>query len=695
LLREDVRLQPGPPARDGAPTWTIYDPALHRFLRIGRLEFEILCRWGLGRVEAIAESVAASTTFAARPADVVAVFQFAQRARLLQPHGDAALNRLSAETAARRLSPSMWLLKNYLFIRVRLLDPDRFLSAMVRWFGWMFTPAFVCVLAGSALLGLYLIGQQWETYTHSFMRLFTLEGAAMVAVALTFAKAIHELGHGMMARRFGCRVPGMGVALLVMWPMLWTDVTDAWLLTDRHKRLLIDAAGVLAELTLAIAASLAWSLLPDGSARSAAFMLSGSTWLITVAVNINPLMRFDGYFLLSDWLDEANLQERSFALGRWKLREILFGFGDPPPEVLRPSRRRLLVAYAFAVWIYRFVLFIGIALLVYHLAFKLLGLFLLAVEIGWFIVRPIVTELIVWPRLLRAGRWPKRTWITGLVLAAGIVALVTPWQTSITAPGLLRADRQTPLLTAEPGRLEQVSANQASVTAGQALFTLASPDTEHEQAAATAEIAGLRAKLAGQSFDLESAQDIPVTWQQLEGALARLRDAEASLARLTVRAPFAGVLVDVPHGLEAGVWLPKHEGLGTLVDFSRPTVEALIDEADIARVHPGAEGRFVPENGDQPVRLVVRTISPGALTDLDAPELASVNGGAVAVRPERNGALKAQVAVYRVNLDVTAGAAPRLAGIRRGYVQINGDKVSPLDRMWRRAVAVVMREAGL
>lgn len=544
-------------------------------------------------------------------------------------------------------------------------------------------------------MGLYLIGQQWETYTHSFLHLFTLEGAAMVGVALSFAKAIHELGHGLMARRYGCRVPGMGVALLVMWPMLWTDVTDAWKLTDRRQRLLIDAAGVMAELTLAVVASVAWSVLPDGPARSAAFMLSGSTWLITLAVNVNPLMRFDGYFLLSDWLDEANLQERSFALARWKLRDVLFGFRDSPPERLAPGRQRLLIAYAVACWIYRFGLFLGIAVLVYHLTFKLLGLFLMAVEVGWFVARPIMMEFAAWPGLARGRGWPRRVWLSAALGAMGLVALAAPWHAHITAPALLRAERQAPVLTAERGQLLWTSTEGAPVVAGEALFVLESPDMAHEQAAAAAEIAGLRARLLGQAFDPDASADLPVVWQQLEGALARLRGAEAGTARLTVRAPFDGKLVDVPRGLTAGVWLPRHEALGTLVDPGRLMVDAMVDEADIARVHPGATARFVPENGEPSVALTVHAVGPGAVAILDSAELGSIYGGGVPVRREANGQLKSEAAVYRVTLDVSEAHRPSYTGLRRGTVRIEGDKTSTLERIWRRMVSIVMREAGL
>lgn len=328
------------------------------------------------------------------------VLRFAQHGRLLQAIGPTAAKLMAAEAEARRLSPGMWLLKNYLFIRVRLIDPDRLLGHAAEMLGSVFTPAFPIVMLCLAVLGFYLIGRQWDTYTHAFLPLLSLEGAAEVSTAMVFVKAIHEFGHGLVAKRLGCRVPGMGVAMLVLWP--------------------------LAELVVAVLASLAWSVLPDGPARQAAFLLSGSTCLITVAVNINPLMRFDGYFLMSDWLEEPNLQERSFALARWRLRELLFGFRDPPPEVVPPARRHLLIGYALACWTYRFGLFLGIALLVYRLAFKLLGIFLMMVEVGWFLARPIVAELAIWPRRLHAGGMTRRAGVTVALLALFIAGMVLP-----------------------------------------------------------------------------------------------------------------------------------------------------------------------------------------------------------------------------------------------------------------------------
>ena len=125
---------------------------------------------------------------------------------------------------------------------------------------------------------------------------------------------------------------------------------------------------------------------------------------------------FYGYYVFSDWLKAENLQPRSFALARWKIRETLFGLNHKPPEEINPSRRWTFIVYAWATWLYRFFLFIGIALLVYHLAFKILGIILFIIEIYWFIMLPIIKELKNWYMMKSEMKFNKQSTRTIIIL---------------------------------------------------------------------------------------------------------------------------------------------------------------------------------------------------------------------------------------------------------------------------------------
>ena len=693
-LREDLRLLPGPTNHDGAPTWTLHDPARNRFFRIGWLQFEILSRWGLGQADTVAQSIGEETTIRAQEADVTSLIQFVGRAGLLAPAGAAGSLRLVEEARRARLSTAMWLLKNYLFLRIRLLNPDRFLAWLALRTGFIYTRGFTVAVGALALFGLHMVSQQWNAYWHEFLHLFSLEGALLVGIALTGAKILHEFGHGLTARHFGCRVPAMGVALLVLWPVCWTDTTDAWRLTDRRSRLAIDAAGMGAEVVLAVFATLAWTVLPDGPIRTAAFMLSSSTWVITVLVNINPLMRFDGYYLLSDWLDVPNLQDRGFARARWWIREALFGFGDPAPEAMPAHLGRVVLCYGLATLTYRFFLFLGIAFLVYNIGFKALGLFLMGVELWWFIARPAVHEFRTW------GRRMQGDWLRGRVLATfgvfGVLCVIAiiPWRTAVHGPALSRSGHEAVLYTNQPGRLVSLPANGTHVAAGSVLFRLESPTLDNRREAVAAKVAALRTQIEGQAFDPAAAFDIDVTWQELSQALAEVRSLDAQRVALDVRAPFEGVVTDVVSTLRPGQWLPQREALGMLIVPADRSVEAYIAETDLARIHQGASAKFHPANSEAVLTLRVTELGVDTVRVLADRQLGSVFGGPVDVRRDSSGRLIPVEAIYKIVLEPSVELDP--IGRRMiGTVVVDGDTRSILGGIVRRAIAVAMRESAL
>ncbi len=689
-LREDLALSPGP-VMAGQPTWTLYDPARHRFIRLGWQDFEILSRWGLRAPDAIAAAVRAETTLAPDEAEILRLAAFCRDAELLRPWGPPDSERMAAALRRGAQGPATWLVHNYLFLRLRLLDPDRLLAALLPLLGWVFSGAwFATLLAGSAV-ALFLVSREWDSYTHSLVELFSLDGLLWMGVALSATKVIHELGHGLAARHLGCRVPAMGIAFLVLWPVLWTDTTDAWRLVRRRDRLLIDAAGMMAEIAVAILATLAWAVLPEGPGRNAAFVLSSSTWILTLLVNLNPLMRFDGYYLLSDLLDVANLQDRAFRLARWRLREALFRPRAPAPERLAPGMAAILLGYAYATWIYRFFLFTGIAVLVYHLAFKALGIVLMAIELWYFVTRPILGEVIALARIGFTTRFNRHTAAT-LLLLAGLVALaVVPWRGRVDAPALLRAGRQATLYTAEPGRLLTAAPPGTRLAAGAALYTLESVEINHALRAGAAQLAAAQADLASRSFDAERRRAQQAAAARASESAASLAHAEARAADLIVRAPFAGVLLDVPRGLAPGADLRRLEPLGVLVDPATILVEAYVGEADLDRVRPGAAASFLRPDGGR-LDLVVSDIAQSSTRALEAAELASPHGGALPARRAAQGMLVPEQAVYRVQFIVLSSTQ----ALQRepGHVVIDAPAESLARGTWRRLVALLRRESA-
>jgi putative peptide zinc metalloprotease protein len=693
-LREDLGLYSGPHAADGTPTWTLHDPAAHRYFRLGWLEFECLQRWNMRSADAIVIAIQHDTPLNADVTDIELFIQFLSFHQLTKPQGAETSNLLARKRKAAHPNFWTWLLHNYLFLRIALLRPDGALKKALPWVSAFFNQRFGVFLLLLTCLAIYLVSEQWTQFSHSFATVFTPEGILTTALMLSLSKIIHELGHAFTAKHFGCRVPTMGIAFMMGFPMLWTDVTDAWRLPSRHQRLSIDAAGMIAELTLAVFATLLWTVLPDGAVRSGVYLLASTAWVLTLAVNLNPFMRFDGYYLFSDYLDIANLQDRSFALARWRLRESLFNFQLPPPEVFAKHRHRLLIAYAYGTWIYRLMLFAGIAWAVYHFFFKALGLFLFAVEIGWFIVRPIMKEMLVWRELITLYKTSVRPRLTWLIPLIALALLFIPWQTHLLLSGLLSAETEFTLYSPQSAQVQRVLVKEGdSVQAEQLLMELSSPDVDFKIASAERHLAELKEQLASQSVDIALAQHNPMDMGALQSTLAELSGLYDAQKKLTLRANFAGRIRDLSDALQQGEWVAKNEALG-IVESPHTIVVAYAEEADLNRLQLGATGKFYPEGGDlAAVPVHVITIDHIGTRQLTIPELSSTHSGEIAVREDEQHHLIPEQGIYRVLLQVDEGIVLQPITLR-GRLSLETPAESLVGRLLRSALAVLIRESS-
>ncbi|MDY4315540.1 HlyD family efflux transporter periplasmic adaptor subunit [Pectobacterium actinidiae] len=693
-LRDELILHAGPANRDGSPSWTLEDPLRGLYFRIGWAEMAMLSRWSMGNAAQIVAEVNQTSALTLDDSDVQYFNRFLQANSLTRVSGDDALAQFSRQVEQSRVSIWRKLLKNYLFFRIPLWHPDRFLGATLPWVAPFFSRTFLKLTLLVAVLGLFLAGRQWETFKHTFLHFFTLEGAALAGLTLCFTKILHEFGHAYTCKRFGARVATMGIAFLVMMPVLYTDTSGSWKLTRRRQRMAIGAAGMMTELVLAAWATLAWSFLPDGMLRSAAFMLATTTWIMTLAINLSPLMRFDGYFLLSDGLQMPNLQNRGFAIGRWQMREWLFGLGDAPPEHFPRWLQRTLVGYAFAVWIYRFFLFTGIAILVYHMTFKLLGMLLFAIEIGYFVVMPVVNEVREWSKRRKDYRMNRNMTTTLAVSAVVLLLLLLPWQRGVYAPALLRAEQQSSLYMPVPAMIQRIEVQVGQpVQAGQTLFMLSSDALAHEQKQLERQIATLNWQSTFQIFNKEAAGDHQRVKQEYDAALQKLQVLQRQSEQLTVRAPIDGVVADMTTPLETGEWLGQGEWLAVVTKPTGGLVEAFVSEKDWQRLRTGGKGTFYLQDVSRSsLPLTIVEIASTATRDLNAaPELASIYGGDIATLSDSQRKLHSEQAVYRVLLSLPADyrAQPQ---VLRGTVVLDGEAQSLLIRGWKVVSAVLIRE---
>jgi putative peptide zinc metalloprotease protein len=686
-LREDLRLNAAAAGGNGAPAWVIEDFVVNRFYRIGWLEFECLLRWHLPP-RVICEQIHARTALRPEVGQVLDLQRFLMQHHLLRTRPQA-MDRAHAQDHGPAWLRWKWWLHHYLFFRVALLHPQHHLQRWNRVFGWLFNPWTAVVVMAASLLGVILVLHQWDTFRHAVVESFSREGLLSFALALIVAKSLHELGHALVATRLGLRVGHMGIAFVVLWPMLYTDTGQTWRLRSARQRLAIASAGIVTELSLAGLSTLGWALCDPGPLRNGLLYLATTSWLLSLALNASPFMRFDGYFILSDLLDFPNLHERASAMARVALRRWVAGFEEDWPEPFSSGRRRWLITFAALTWLYRLVLFLGIAYAVYLLFFKLLGIVLFSVELCWFIGLPVYREMKHWwaQRHLIPARRRGWSWATMALL---LLLLAVPWRADVDADGVARAEHQLRVYAPYPARLQSIKP-EGQVLAGDTLAILDDPDIASRAATGDANARSYEARLAGLIADPAGYAEAAATRQRRGVQIEEARSARSEIARLSLKSAFAGVWMDTNPDLQAGQWVGSDELLGVLIDPATWQVDAYVAQDQVQHLALGNRIRFYPDGQPGYITGTLLAIGSARANRLSHRMLSAHFGGPVATAPAPN-ELAPTGALFQLLVQLDAPLAEHKE--TRGHLKISGERRSVISAAASSVFAVFLRESG-
>lgn len=689
LIREELRLIPAANNADGSPAWMIQDPVSNKFYRIGWLDFELLLRWQLETISDIVQDVNSTTTLEIDEQDVLGLAQFLQQHYLLQANSQQAVANLIKAADMRKQTVWNWLLHHYLFFRIPIIKPQHVLAKAYPLIRWVYSPYTAIAILIITFSGFFLVARQWDVFRTTFLDQLTLSGLFSYTLALMFSKCLHELGHAFTATRYGVRVAHMGIAMLVMFPMPYTDTSESWKLSNARQRLNIASAGIVTELALAGIATLTWSLAPDGAFKNGLFFLATTSWLLTLAVNLSPFMRFDGYFIFSDLMDFPNLHERAGALARVWLRRLLLGFEDAWPEAQPPKKRAWLVAFALGTWLYRLTVFLGIAWLVYYFFFKVLGIILFGVEMLWFVIGPIWNEVKVWVKR-RAEIKMNRIFLWLSVFSVLLLLGFVPWQTSVKATGWAHATQQSVIYTPIAGKLVSHHASGA-VKKGERLFELTSPDLaiDATRSRALAEASAIEMRgLVG----LEDGQAKRANLQyQQEKFNAEVKLYDDELSRMDLLAPFDGDLRDIDDNVATGTWIQPKQSLAVLVDPNSWAVDVFVEERDVARIKVNDAAKIYWMQSHV-------TVLEGAVTQIDTARVSALPDAALDVQHGGKIATLAgekmipSQSMYRVRIQLKA--QPPLYRVAMVDARIQTEAKAWLPAMIERVAAVLVRESG-
>ncbi|WP_026942644.1 site-2 protease family protein [Hellea balneolensis] len=693
-LRKELTLLPAPKGDDGRPRWFLFDPVKNAFHVLTRQAVEILRQWRAETPKAallrLRQKHPDWHIDEAHLKDITA-FLYQQNLTVTPPSGHAdVFSRQDKKTRKPILDRVM---QSSLFFRIPIFSPHKFLSATSPFTAVFFRTHSWLFIALLGVIGVLFTARQWDEFLATFIYFFTPEGLVFYVLALTVIKVLHELGHAYTAHHFGARVPIMGVAFLLLFPVLYTDTTDAWRLPSRRERALIDAGGLLAEFAIACAAIFLWSFLPDGPARSVAFFTATTSWGLSLIVNLNPCMRFDGYYLLSDVCGFQNMQDSGFALGRWKMRKLLWGLDRPNPLGMARRKTRILLTYAYATWVYRFFLFIAIGSLAYNLLPKPFGLVFFGFVISTFLFGPILRELKHLRGIGRVLFAAPRARLTLIVGGFSLLWFFIPWQNSITAPALIQPTVRTDIYPLTAAYIEHIHVrNGEKVGKGDKLFTLSSERLTFRRDQSRERLSLLKAHLNRQAATLKTRREELTLREDYAAELLRLGAIDTDIENLMIYAQHDGVVSGLNGALHPKRYIKTSDRLLRLSSAKAEKLIALPKEEHVGRIV--TDSRFVFISSDASARKMMGRLTALAPTSENVIKdriLTSVVGGAVAVNTDAQGQLIPHIPVFRLHGETDKGLYLNKA--QRGVVTLKAKPQSPASKLWRSVMRVLIREA--
>jgi putative peptide zinc metalloprotease protein len=451
-------------------------------------------------------------------------------------------------------------LANILSLRFRGIDPDRILTRLDPWLGWLFDPpAIVAVLvfAASALLLVLVNFDVFRAKLPEFHQFFASGNWLYLAVALAITKILHEFGHGLSCKHYGGECHEMGMMLLVFTPCLYCDVSDSWMLPSKWKRAAIGAAGMYVEVLLASIATFLWWNSHGGIFNQLCLDVMFVSSVSTLLFNANPLLRYDGYYILSDLLEIPNLKQKSTAiLGRLASRWCL-GI-KPPDDPFLPQRRLVLFAlYSVASSLYGWFVSLSIFLFVWTVfkpyRLEVIGQVLGFMALWGLVVRPVqgIIKFLNIPG--RRDEVKAVNLVVTAVVAAGIAAAIAliPLPQRVWCGAELRPRGEETVYVTEAGRLESLAVKAgAIVKEGDELARLSSIDLDLQITELEGKATDSRTRLASlqreRFTDPAAGLEIGTVEESLKSIEEQLEKKKKNRTELVLRAPRAGVVLPAP-----------------------------------------------------------------------------------------------------------------------------------------------------
>lgn len=577
-------------------------------------------------------------------------------------------------------------------LRFPLFDPDRFLTRtqfifkpLFGWFGGLLWVATVSY-------GLLLAGMQWsELTTNVTDRVLSLENVLLLSLIYPLFKAVHEFGHAYTVKQWGGEVHEMGVMLLVFIPVPYVDATASYSFRDKKQRMLVGAAGIMVELFLAALAMVVWSNVGPGTVRAIAYNMMIIGGVSTLLMNGNPLIRYDAYYILSDFLEIPNLATRSTEYLGYFVKRRLLGIAEATTTAQTRREACWLALYGVASGLYRIVIMSAIVLFIAG-KFFFIGIMIALWTLVSFIFLPL-------KRMAQhfSGDYLMRRYRTRMFLAAGGVSVMIlailiaiPIPTFTVVEGIVWVPIESQITAGADGFVSRfLSVPDSVVRRGDPLILCEAQKLGKEVNVLKGNLSEIEAK-----YQLSAVTDRVATEilrEEMAKARAELFRARERFSGLLIRSPADGVFLlplaeDLP-----GKFVKKGMPLGYVVDFSHSVVRIVVDQDDVELIRNRtrkAEARLASNLAAVLPATVVREV-PAATKELPSLALSVNGGGTIALDPGDSG----KPLAFRKNFlfDVSLSGSPLSRVGERAFVRFSHDPETIAMKIFRNVRRVLIK----
>ena len=626
--------------------------------------------------------------------EVIDLLAYLHHADILQSDTLPDFKDLHQRGRKEKMGRWMAMLRSPAAMNFALLDPDSFLEKTLFLVRPFFSRAGLILWIAIVSFALVQVGIHWRELTSNITdRVLSLQNLFVLGLIYPVTRIFHEFGHAYAVKRWGGEVHEMGIMLIAFMPIPYMDASSSSAFYHKGRRIMVSAAGIMVDLLLAACGVIVWINAEQGMARVIAYNVIIIGGVSTLLLNGNPLLRFDAYYILADFLEIPNLADRGNNYIGYLLQRYLFGIREAKSPVQATGEELWFSLYAFAAFCYRILISISIILFIAG-RFFFLGVILALWMSSAILLFPLVKlGRHVYQNMRRS--LPRILLVAGVFagLLAGILFLV-PFPSFTVAEGVVWAPEEARIFAGTDGFVVKILTSPGSrVSRGEPLYFCEAPELRAELKVLQAGLRELEARYR-LSF-VTNITETQVLRERMASARAKLARAEEQFGEMVVRSPANGVLLMPKADDLPGSFVHKGMPMGYVVDFSRTVVRVVVNQADVDYIRyrtRKVEGRLASSVDTVYPARIEREV-PGASKELPSLSLSLAGGGSVVLDPKETE--KPQSFEKLFYFDIALDRAKARGIGERVYVRFEHDPEPPAFRLHRSIRRLLLRKFGV